>query len=43
MQQLNYELNQHMKTLLISEAVGILNNLLMAAKKESYTYQIIQA
>jgi len=39
MQQLNAELKQHMKTLRISEAAAILDNLLMDAEKEGFTYQ----
>ncbi len=39
MQQLNVDLKQHMKTLRISEAAGVLDNLLMEAEKKSFTYQ----
>jgi len=37
--QLNAELKQHMRTLRISEAAGILDNLLMEAENKSLTYQ----
>jgi DNA replication protein DnaC len=39
MHQLNAELKQHMRTLRISEAAGILDNLLMEAEKKGFTYQ----
>jgi DNA replication protein DnaC len=37
--QLNAELKQHMRMLRISEAAGILDNLLMEAEKKGFTYQ----
>ncbi len=37
MQQLNTELKKHMKTLRISEAAGILDTLLMEARKGGFT------
>lgn len=39
MQQLNVELKQHMKTLRISEAAGILDDMLIEAEKQGFTYQ----